>query len=1358
MLSHFGFLRIPTSGKTSDNLRTVCATPFGMLLCVAFVGLWALSSLSALAQQVPPVGSGFASGFYPEQYYAPSHYRADAQNWAVVVDERGILYVGNTEGVLLYDGLRWEKIEVKNKSVVRALAVGENGRVYVGAIGEFGYLENTAQGKKRYVCLSDSLKEKPNAPNPIPFSDIWQVLHTPEGTFFAAMAAFFRYKNGKVSFWKNDKNEFFKIGYVENKIWLSKASQGLMTLDGRDSLVLLPEGERFKGVRLYFTAPLDAESTLFFTNPRKANTLFWKYHHTHSAHRKSYPDSLFSPAFAAQDEMSLYRRQSYEAFSLEKLGLPQLFAVPTLSKGVVIIEKNGKAKDFLDKQNGLTDERVFGAAPLRRGLALATNKGFSLLQYPSAFQFWSERKGNLYEVQKIGRYKGEMIVSQKNEISNLAQTRLLKNKESLARRNVWFIEEIEIEGEKPESFLLIGSSYGIEVWKDTTLLHEFYNKNAFFIKKLSPKWIQAQNLPTHSFLVGVGDSLAILSYHNQKWIPNRPAWGIGAEARGAVIDGAGSMWISTSFQGTYRLFLKDSLQKKSLAIARYDTLKGLPTNNFISPYFEADTLYFLTEAGFYRYQTESDKIVATPFRGIDLGKAQVAIENVLSDSDKNYYLLLKDLSGKRPRMRWVEKWAKEPNGTYQRLASPFAVLPDMAFTAFLLDSQALWVGGQEGLYRFDLPIETPKKVAFEVFLRNIYLQEDSLLAGAFYDFSRPLELDFAKQRIHFEFATDDYFYEKRTQYAYFLEGLDENWSEWSYEKKQVFHNLSEGNYTLHLKAKNIWGQETEVKRFTFRILAPWYRRWWVQAIAIGVLIAMGAGLVRIGVVYNLRRLERKNRALEMAVRERTQEIQLKNAELEQQKEEILVQSENLKDLNRDILTQKETLELKNLEIEAQKEILSKQKDLLEKTYQDIRILSEVGQELTATLQADALIQRLYLRLQALMPLDAFGVGIWNKHNQRLDFQGFMEMGVPLPFHYETLDEAEQYSIICFSQNREILVNDTAEQPEPAASRLKEGEDMRSLIYLPLRLGDEILGVMTAQSREAYAYEYRDLAMLRSLATYTAIAIANATSYQELQLKNQDITDSIRYAQNIQQAILPKKTLTNQLFKAYCLLYQPKDLVSGDFYWFETIRFEGQIWHWAAVADCTGHGVPGALMAMLSATLLKQIIVENHISDPAEVLYKLHEGIQQALAQGGESGNNDGLDIALCAWRKEEGKILVQFEGAKRPLWYGYDKKLEIRQGSRSSIGGKQRKGVAFETKQLSFSAEKDLTIYLFSDGIIDQANLEGTKFGTPTLLQLLESMQERPLKEQESALKEALQRHQGDAEQRDDICFLGFKV
>jgi serine phosphatase RsbU (regulator of sigma subunit) len=217
-------------------------------------------------------------------------------------------------------------------------------------------------------------------------------------------------------------------------------------------------------------------------------------------------------------------------------------------------------------------------------------------------------------------------------------------------------------------------------------------------------------------------------------------------------------------------------------------------------------------------------------------------------------------------------------------------------------------------------------------------------------------------------------------------------------------------------------------------------------------------------------------------------------------------------------------------------------------------------------------------------------------------------------------------------------------------------------------------------------------------------------------------------------------------------------VSGDFYWFESLSFGDEVWNWAAVADCTGHGVPGALMAMLSVTLLKQIIVENHISDPAEVLYKLHEGIQSALAQGSESGNSDGLDIALCAWRKGEQEILVQFEGAKRPLWYAQDEKLETVQGSRSSIGGKQRKGVAFETKIFAFPAEKELTIYLFSDGITDQANSEGIKFGTLALFHLLGSVQNLSLPEQEEVLQAALKDYQGEAEQRDDICFLGFKI
>ncbi|MDX2305856.1 MAG: SpoIIE family protein phosphatase [Microscillaceae bacterium] len=259
--------------------------------------------------------------------------------------------------------------------------------------------------------------------------------------------------------------------------------------------------------------------------------------------------------------------------------------------------------------------------------------------------------------------------------------------------------------------------------------------------------------------------------------------------------------------------------------------------------------------------------------------------------------------------------------------------------------------------------------------------------------------------------------------------------------------------------------------------------------------------------------------------------------------------------------------------------------------------------------------------------------------------------------------------------------------------------------------------------------------------------------REIESKNQLITSSIQYAQNIQRAILPSDENFKNYLQDYFILYLPKDIVSGDFYWFSTI--ENRLFF--AAVDCTGHGVPGAFMSIIGNTLLNEIVNVEKTYDPGRILEKLHKGVKTRLRQE-ESSNQDGMDIVLCALENiSEQKFKVSFAGAKRPLFYFSQQTLLELKGDRKSIGGWQsEKQRIFNTRVIEL--EKGDCLYLSTDGFVDNPSKLRKKFGVEKFKTILSEHATESMLAQKQILLEALLNHQEDTEQRDDITVLGIKL
>jgi ligand-binding sensor domain-containing protein/serine phosphatase RsbU (regulator of sigma subunit) len=259
--------------------------------------------------------------------------------------------------------------------------------------------------------------------------------------------------------------------------------------------------------------------------------------------------------------------------------------------------------------------------------------------------------------------------------------------------------------------------------------------------------------------------------------------------------------------------------------------------------------------------------------------------------------------------------------------------------------------------------------------------------------------------------------------------------------------------------------------------------------------------------------------------------------------------------------------------------------------------------------------------------------------------------------------------------------------------------------------------------------------------------------EELEAYRQKISKSIESALLIQKAILPTKDKLDYLLKAYFILYRPKDVVSGDFYWATKIDKH----KFLIVSDCTGHGVSGAFMTMIGSAILDRIIKMLKIYEPHLILESLHEQIQVVLQQE-QTRNTDGMDILVVKWEETENEILMDFSAAKRPL-YLYNpiqKQVQKIKGSRKSIGGIIETGKSFENVNLVLP--KNTMIYMGSDGYADQNDKERKSFSEKRFEEMLSTIQDKTLEEQKAFLEKTLDNHKEGAEQRDDILVMGVRL
>jgi serine phosphatase RsbU (regulator of sigma subunit)/ligand-binding sensor domain-containing protein len=256
-----------------------------------------------------------------------------------------------------------------------------------------------------------------------------------------------------------------------------------------------------------------------------------------------------------------------------------------------------------------------------------------------------------------------------------------------------------------------------------------------------------------------------------------------------------------------------------------------------------------------------------------------------------------------------------------------------------------------------------------------------------------------------------------------------------------------------------------------------------------------------------------------------------------------------------------------------------------------------------------------------------------------------------------------------------------------------------------------------------------------------------TQKEIVEEKNREILDSINYAKRIQSAILPTDKIVKEYLKDSFILYKPKDIVAGDFYWME--HKEGKILF--AAADCTGHGVPGAMVSVVCNNALNRSVREHGLSNPGKILDKTREIVIEEFEKSDEEVK-DGMDIALCSLK---GNIL-EYAGAHNPLWIIRNGEIIQTKGDKQPVG-EFYKNEPYTTH--TFELQKGDTFYIFSDGYVDQFGGEkGKKFKSKSFRELLLTIQDKSMEEQRKLIDDTFESWKGNLEQVDDVCVIGVRI
>ncbi|MCW3103703.1 MAG: Response regulator containing a CheY-like receiver domain and a domain protein [Bacteroidetes bacterium] len=801
--------------------------------------------------------------------YTPNEYDASSDSWAVAQDRRGIMYFGNASGILEYDGSKWRLIPVSNNSLVRSLSIADNGIIYVGAVGEFGYLAPNASGLMAYHSLLNRLPAGERD-----FADVWKTYVTPQGIYFQTFTKLIRINGNSLKIWKPETSFHFSF-YINNELYINEREKGLKHIIN-DELTLVAGGDFFAGLRIYSMLPYPANRILAATREKGLVLIDL---------------SGNSPSIKSMDAEAnsfLINDQVYGGVALHN----KHFAFATLKNGAIITDEAGRVLQVFNKGTGLQDDIVkFVSEDNQHDLWLALGNGISRIETSSPLAFVNDVQGLKGSVEDIAKIKGSIYIATSLGVFSTAGS-TDKNKLQPIKgigAQTWSLLPFY---DDRDSFLLASSEAGIFKINGAacTLLAD---ESGYIL-------YQSMADPRRVY-IGTGDGLSSIRCQNGKWVNEERIHGVDKEIRSIAEDANGDLWLGTPFDGIVKVSFNstsnpsDSLVtawQRHYTIRDYDTTSGLPEMQYNIPYCFLGRIVFATYNGVYEFDEKADRFIPSSFLKKELQQRQVY--RFVPKGDSTVWLYTDG-----PKETGIA--SLQPDHSYSWYSKPFGKIRESEIHAIFPDNNGItWLGGPDGLLRYDAGIRKDFSQPFYTHIRTVSIGKDSLLFGGSFFItkdsmhvpvlSQPEQLiptiGYSFHSLRFEYTATTFGDEQSNVFTIFLEGYDTDWSGWDHTSLKEYTNLKEGNYTFRVKAKNIYGTESIESSYSFTILPPWYRTIWAYIAYVIAFILF----IYLMVQLSIRRLKAAKTQLEKTVKERTAEVVKQKEEIEHQKQ--IVESKN----------------------------------------------------------------------------------------------------------------------------------------------------------------------------------------------------------------------------------------------------------------------------------------------------------------------------------------------------------------------------------------------------------------------------------------------------------------------------------
>lgn len=819
-------------------------------------------------------------GFPEIRNYSHTDYGAYSQNWAITQDNRGIMYIGNSDGVLEYDGATWRLIKLPNESVVRSLTVSYNNIIYVGGIGEFGYLHADGFGGISYKSLSADLDTSYN------FNiDVWKTYTIDDDVYFCTFTHIYHYKNLQlINVIELEPRSSFFAFLVDDKLYVGDYFKGLtQIIDGKQSP--MPNGEFFAEKNIFSIYKYN-DSKLAVVTGRSG---VWQY---------DISTNKITPLF----------RTELEGFVNENNLYSTMYQSPfhcfgSLDRGAQIIDTDHQTKYTIDNSKGLQDQTVISMNQPAKGqpLWLALNNGISKVYTDFPFTILGEKEGLNGRIMNVKWFNNKLFVAtsvgvyvlNKDENNNQVFKRIPE-----IQNQAWSLLEYKVV-ETGETLLLAGTIEGLfEINKDLNVreIKKHDNNEATSIYTLS----LTQSNNGADLYVGESNGIIVMDYDGRNWeIKKRVR--LQNEIRDIVEISPNELWLATYLNGLIRLNLETDNFKQ------YGKDNGLKGEKALQPLEFNNKVYFYGEGGIYQYHSQNDRFEQAEIFGKRFN-SNTYVESVNQIND-NFIVHYRQNSKRK-----LALFTLNDKGLIEK-KSPYAYFDDLIIENIeIYDNEAIIsVGSAIYFHQFDSDFNY--EAPFKAMVRNVSIQEDStIFNGTFYTETDSMKLPSDKQtsdityklpyeqhNLTFSVAAGYYFDESKTKFSYYLEGNDTRWSSWNTETKVVKNNLREGNYVFKVKAKNVFGVESEVGTYTFAIAPPWYR----SVVAYFLYIIAIVFLIWFIVRWNTRRLLQEKIRLEKIVEERTREVIEQRDQIAAQKKEITDSIEYASRIQRAVLPSSE---------------------------------------------------------------------------------------------------------------------------------------------------------------------------------------------------------------------------------------------------------------------------------------------------------------------------------------------------------------------------------------------------------------------------------------------------------------------